>query len=85
MKRKLLTTIVLGVLWYFEVYGTEQPRDLLGQIQVGVVGTVLPATIGPFGSRADCERYRDFYVYGDVNFTGRVGALGCRSIETGGQ
>lgn len=78
--RRITQSMLLGVLWYFEVYGTNQAHDLFGQPQPGVVGTVLPATIGPFENRADCERYRTFYETGDVNYPGRVGTLGCRSV-----
>lgn len=87
--KRALATLALGVLWYFEVYGTGQPRDILGHPQPGQVTNVLPATIGPFGARADCERYASLFRNGDPNFIGRMGIFGddgasCRFVDVNG-
>ena len=82
MKRRLLPAIVLGILWYFEVYGSGQARTILNEPAPGIVTTPFAATIGPFNERADCERYRVFYQDGDVNYVGGLGTLGCRIVVT---
>lgn len=80
--RKMCAAVLLSVLWYFEAYGTGQVYDILGQAMPGVVGVVLPATLGPYADREECERYRVFYQKGDEHYQGRVGVLQCRAIVT---
>jgi hypothetical protein len=73
-----MMALVLATTFYFEVYGLGQQINFIGIPIHGGYQQPFPATIGPFASIEDCERYREFYAQHIEAQT-----LGCRAVENG--